>query len=97
MTAVQKILKDLKDNNTTNQIVECFETKDMKNGYYKLSLTNGKYSYVTNENFLKIEPYICYKKKIVESPINKFAENILMGITEYLDSMGISYNHIIKE
>lgn len=94
MTAVQKILKDLKNGNTTDQIVECFETKKINNGYYKLWLTNGRYSYVTYENFEKIEPYICYKKREIKSAINTFTDNILMGISEYLNSMGDTDNHI---
>lgn len=83
MTEVQKILKDLKNNNTTNQTVECFEAKKINDGYYKLWLTNGKYSYVTNDNFLKIEPYICYKEKSIKSPMEKLFETISAAIEEY--------------
>jgi len=61
MTAVQQVLKDLRQNNTTTHVIECYETKNMNNGYYKLSLVNGNYSYVTTENFQKIKPYVFYK------------------------------------
>jgi hypothetical protein len=86
MTDVQKILKDLRIFNKTNCTVECYQSKNMNNGYYKLWLTNGKYSYVTDENFLKIEPYIRYKEKIIESPVEKLIETLINSYTEYMMS-----------
>ena len=89
MTEIQMALRDLKNNNTTSYTIECFKTKDANNGYYGLWLTNGKTSYITYENFLKLEPYIRYKEKIVKSPMEKFLESMNYAFGEYAKETGV--------
>ena len=83
MTVVQDVLHNLKQGIKINNNIECFETKDMNNGYYKLCLVNGRYSYVTNENFQKIQPYISYKEREYKNPVEKLTKNILSCIEYY--------------
>lgn len=82
MTIIQKILKDLNQNMEINYAIDCYKTKNMNNGYYKLWLINGKYSYVTDENFQKIKPYISYKEKL-QNPTDKLIKNILSSFDLY--------------
>jgi len=84
MTEVQKILKDLNNNREPIDRIKCFQIKDMENGYFKISLTNGKYSYVTDDNFLKIKPYIIFEKKEENNPIETFYKNLEICFFEFI-------------
>lgn len=83
MTIVQEILHKLNRNIEINQEIECFETRNMNNGYYKLWLVDGKYSYVTDENFQRLQPYITYKEKEYINPTQKLLNNLSLYISQF--------------
>lgn len=88
MTDVQKVLKDLKEHGTSKVVIECWRTDEI-NGYYKLYLTNGSYSYVTPKNFERIKPFIIYKKKQEINSIKTFYESIKLAFENYYQDVGI--------